>query len=220
MASLLFRRSRGMTRVQKQKTGFMKTNTKNPSRGGFTLIELIVAIFIFSILTISIVSVFASTVRAYSKSRAIKTIKENTEFAMNSIAKDVRMGKIESAYANGSRSDYFLVTRNRNQIKACYKISSSALSICENSGSNCASCASGYENIVDLSGTGMSFDTATSGFYSLTTDPPSDPTRRGWVEMNLDIIPTGGVSSSNMDTDAIHVQTIVSSRDYGWEDVN
>ncbi len=193
----------------------MKTITKN-SRQGFTLIELMVAIFIFSLLLVAIVSVFSSTVTAYSKGRAIKTIKENAEFALGSIAKDVRMGKIESAYANGSRSDYLLVTRNRGMSKVCYRVNPNTLSICENVGVNCSSCLSpGYKDMINLSGTNMSFDVLTSGFRSLTTDPPNDPTRRGWVEINLNIDMTSG---QEMSADAINVQTTVSSRDYGWDE--
>ena len=206
----------------------MKMNTKNKSKiqpCGFTLIELIVAIFIFSVITVAIVSVFVSTTKAYQKARVIKLVKENAEFALVSIAKDVRMGKIEksSSYSSGSRKDYFLVTRNRTQQKICYVFSTSELSVFEGT----TNCSDGTKKVlIDLSGTGMQF-LSDSGFRACpsaeTADVASDPgyyacpfateLRRGWVEINLNI------GNASMETDEIKVQTIVSSRDYGWEDI-
>jgi prepilin-type N-terminal cleavage/methylation domain-containing protein len=213
----------------------MKTNIRQKSKKtsrGFTLIELIVAIFIFSVITVSIVSVFVSVTKSYQKSKAIKFVKESAEFALTSIAKDVRMGKIEKSatYSDGSRKDYFLVTRNRTQQKVCYIFSKDGgddlvkLSVIEGT-SNC----SGTEKVlVDLSGTGMTFK-ADSGFRAcpsaeiedIVADPgyfdcPSSVSaelRRGWVEMNLEI------GNPSMETDEIKIQTVVSSRDYGWGDV-
>lgn len=192
--------------------------------GGFTLIEILVAIFVFSLIAVSIVAVFVSSTAAYQKARAIKTVKENAEFSLSSIAKDVRMGKIEknSSYSSGSRKSAFMVTRNRNQVKVCYVFSAdnAKLSVFENT----TNCSDGTEQVlVNLSGTGMEFKSG-SGFYSCpsaesTTDlgyyacPSVQELRRGWVEINLDI------GSPSMETDEIKVQTIVSSRDYGWEEI-
>lgn len=198
----------------------MKMNTKigkiAVERKGFTLIELIVAIFLFSMIMVSLVSVFVSTLNAYGKARVMKTIKESTEFAMNSIAKDVRMGKIESADGSINTGDSFTVIRNRDQLEVCYKKTTYMLAECDSACNNCNG------SILDLTGTGMKFDMATSCFRYQRTDPPapSIPTVRGWVEMNFDIIPdsAGGEADVSMNTDIIHVQTMVSSRDYGWED--
>lgn len=167
---------------------------------------------------LSLVSVFASTVRAYSKARAMKNIKENVDFAISSIAKDVRMGKIESADTGNSLSTNFMVTRNHGQAKVCYRVTGTTLDICENAGSDCSICSSpgGYKSLVEL-GAGMSF--VNSGFYNQRTLPlpPMSPTIRGWVEINLNIAMTSG---QEMDSDSIKVQTVVSSRDYGWENMN
>jgi prepilin-type N-terminal cleavage/methylation domain-containing protein len=174
------------------------------NKKGFTLIELLVAIFIFSLIMVSIVSVFASTVKAYSKAKSMKILKENIEFAISSIAKDVRMGKIESTDTGAGISDTFEVTRNIDQTRVCYQKTASTLDVCD---SGCSTCKS----LVDLSGAGMSFD-STSGFRNEQTTPTS----RGWVEINLNIAMTAG---QEMNADSINVQTMVSSRDYGWENV-
>jgi prepilin-type N-terminal cleavage/methylation domain-containing protein len=183
----------------------MKIITKNINKG-FTLIELIVAIFIFSLILIAIVSVFVSTTTAYSKGRAIKTIKENTEFALSSIAKDVRMGKIESG-----ASDRVVITRNRGLTKVCYLITFPyKLNACDGS---CGGCSP----LIDLSGTGMSFGESPA-FRSQPTqyDASGNPVSRGWVEINLNVKSDPG---QEMSADQINVQTTVSSRDYGWQEV-
>lgn len=160
---------------------------------------------------VSIVSVFVSTVKAYSKAKATKNLKENIEFAISSIAKDVRMGKIESANTGAGISDTFEVTRNKDQAKVCYKKTASTLDVCD------SGCSTNCESLVDLTGTGMSFD-STSGFRNQKTEPapPATPTSRGWVEINFNVAMTSG---QEMETDSINVQTIVSSRDYGWENI-
>lgn len=200
------------------------------SRKGLTLIELIVAIFIFSILMVSIVAVFVSTVRAHGKARAVKTVKENAEFALASIAKDVRMGRILSVNQNcrenptnatGPRQ-CLMVTRNRSAETVCYRIDRYYLGVANAVGSSparqCPSSESSYDKIIDLSASNMEFKTPPDGgFYSAPSDPPDDPTRRGWVEINLNI---DMVAGEEMEADSISVQTTVSSRDYGWEEVN
>lgn len=183
---------------------------KSRKKKGFTLIELMVAISIFAMVLVAMMAVFNSALGAYQKGRAVKKVMEDSQFALNSIAKDVRMGKIESDDHTASPpSSNLKITRNRDQIMVCYNIeASNKLEICDG---NCTGCKS----LVDLSETGMSF-ASTSGFRNEKTFPipPDTPTRRGWVEINLIIAMIAG---QEMDADSINLQTIVSSRDYGWE---
>jgi len=188
---------------------------------GFSLIELLVAMFILLMVMGAMVAVSIAGFRSYGKSKAIKTVAEDIGYAINSIAKDVRMGKIENGnnYADGAADTYLLVTRNRGG-RVCYRINSGTVAVADiASGDNDCSNES-YSNIVDLSSTGMSF-AASSAFRSCLTDHDGTgiacngtaEKRRGWVEINLNI------ESPTMETDSIRVQTIVSSRDYGWEEV-
>lgn len=192
---------------------------------GFTLVELLVAIFIFSLVMVAIVSVFVSLVVSYGKIKAIKTVKENAEFAMNFIAKDVRMGKIESYYKVGTGSTvpltgtlkpYLVVSRNRGG-KVCYHLdmANKFLGIQEgiDVSNTCSASQGDYRKLIDLSGTKMTFGSL-SGFYSLPTDTKSVTKKRGWVEMNINISMESG---SEMSADQINIQTIISSRDYGWD---
>lgn len=192
---------------------------KNFQEEGFTLIELIVSIFIFALITVAILAVFVSTSTAHQKANAIKNVKENVEYAMNLIVRDVRMGKIEasSGYSNGSPQNRLILTRNRGG-KVCYEIGSDYVGIDDSVG-NCAS----IKKIVDINNLGMTigpgsaFYSCPSTFGTATTCPSgSGPAnRRGWAEINLNIKPASG---KEMEADQINVQTIISSRDYGWEE--
>ena len=196
----------------------------------FSLIELIIAIFILSTILVAMMAVFVSSTRAYQKARAIKFISENVRFALNSIAKDVRMGKIEDYHTlrtESSGSSYLMVTKNRNMEKTCYKIDTANgyLEIAENLGTGVTDCeeVSYTKRIVDLSGTGLIFGSASKFFTcasAINTNsicPSGAPSerKRGWVEINLDI----QSSNPSMETDMIQIQTMVSSRDYGWEEI-
>jgi prepilin-type N-terminal cleavage/methylation domain-containing protein len=181
------------------------------NRKGMTLMELIISIFIFSVVLIGILTLSVSTMNSYHKARAIKTIKENAEFAISSIAKDVRMGNIVTESGLGAEPAQELEV-NRNQGgKVCYKVESEKiLGYCE---SDCASCLSSTE-MVNLDGTYSRFSD-TTGFYSKPTDAAvAGSKERGWAEINLNIVPETG---HEMEGDQINVQTTVSSRDYGWE---
>jgi len=173
---------------------------------GFSLIELMVAMFIFMIVTIAMVSVSLAGFRSYIKSKAIKTVTEDVGFAINSIAKDVRMGKIRPTPVACSANNCLVLIRNIDQKMICYKIESGnkILRLYEGANIDCTS-GTATKDIVSLDST-MSFST-NSRFYSAVTDA----THRGWVEINLNI------ANSSMETDSINVQTVVSSRDYGWE---
>jgi len=194
---------------------------------GFTLIELLVAMFIFIVIMGAMVAVSLAGFRSYIKSRAIKVVTEDVGFALNSIAKDVRMGKVENATGciGTSLKDCLMITRNATQEKVCYRIDDKYLAV--NKIPITMGCPiytdEDYNKIVDLSDTEMNFDTSTSGFYSCETDTSAiDPSTcfttasekgRGWAEINLNI------ENPTMETDSISVQTIVSSRDYGWEEL-
>ncbi|MDI6777587.1 MAG: prepilin-type N-terminal cleavage/methylation domain-containing protein [Patescibacteria group bacterium] len=212
-------------------TKYQIPNTKS----GFTLIELLVAIFIFSLIAVAIVSVFVSTATSYGKAKAIKTVKENAEFAMASIAKDVRMGRIvnpSAGYSDGSLDKYLMVSRNKGG-KICYYLDrtagSSYLGVITGVTDGATACpdptSSTYNKMVNLSGTGMEFS-SNAGFYSCPTDISTTESSclatlpekgRGWVEINLNI---DMVPGKEMEADQVNIQTIVSSRDYGWQEVN
>ena len=182
--------------------------------------------FILVLVMGAMAEISVSIFQSYNKSRAIKTVSEDVGFAMNSIAKDVRMGSIDSTSACISsnindKNNCIVLSRNSDGKKICYKIETGnkILRLYEGTNSSCGIISgTTTKDIVDLTSASMSFS-ADSGFYNMATSKdtvPSPNKIRGWVEMNFNIAPTGG---AGMDKDQINVQTIVSSRDYGWEEV-
>jgi prepilin-type N-terminal cleavage/methylation domain-containing protein len=59
---------------------------------GFTLVEMMVAIAVFSIVMVTAMSALLNVIDANNKARAIKTAINNVSFALEGISKDMRMG--------------------------------------------------------------------------------------------------------------------------------
>jgi len=71
---------------------------------GFTLIEMMVSIFIFAIMMTSIAGIFARQISSYKKTRIMANDLENAQFALNYIAKTLRTSSIigEGTSAGGT----------------------------------------------------------------------------------------------------------------------
>jgi prepilin-type N-terminal cleavage/methylation domain-containing protein len=61
-------------------------------KSGFTLVEMMVAIAVFSIVMVTAMSALLNVIDANNKARAIKTAINNVSFALEGISKDMRMG--------------------------------------------------------------------------------------------------------------------------------
>jgi prepilin-type N-terminal cleavage/methylation domain-containing protein len=76
---------------------FNLKNNKGPARtclrGGFTLVEMMVAIAVFSIVMVTAMSALLNVIDANNKARSLKTAINNVSFALEGISKDMRMGK-------------------------------------------------------------------------------------------------------------------------------
>jgi len=59
---------------------------------GFTLVEMMVAIAVFSIVMVTAMSALLNVIDANNKARAIKTAINNISFALEGISKDMRVG--------------------------------------------------------------------------------------------------------------------------------
>lgn len=73
------------------------TENCSPKKSGFTLIELMVALAIFVIISVVAVSVFLSNIKGQRKSFASQNVEDNGRFMMESLIKEIRMAKIKSA---------------------------------------------------------------------------------------------------------------------------
>ena len=71
---------------------------------GFTLIELITAAFIFSIMVISISGIAVRVFDLQRRAFEIQKIQENSLFILESMAKEIRIGSLSSATCGGLSS--------------------------------------------------------------------------------------------------------------------
>ncbi len=69
-------------------------NKKNKTKKGFTLIEMMISIFIFAIMMTSIAGIFARQISSYKQTRIMANDLENAQFALNYIAKTLRTASI------------------------------------------------------------------------------------------------------------------------------
>jgi len=74
--------------------------TNNAKKNGFTLIEVLVSIFIFSLLMVVTFDFFSSSVFGYRNSKAIQRDLESAQYAMNIMTKTLRTSKVIDSNLN------------------------------------------------------------------------------------------------------------------------
>jgi len=82
-----------------------KQKTKN-KEFGFTLIELIVAIAIFIIVTSLVISLLMTSLKGQKRVIAIQNVQDNARYLLEFMAKEIRMSEIDS-------STYYTLTLKR-----------------------------------------------------------------------------------------------------------
>ena len=70
----------------------MNCLTLKNKNSGFTLVEMMVAIAVFSVVMVTAMSALLNIIDANNKARAIKVAVDNVSFALEGISKDMRMG--------------------------------------------------------------------------------------------------------------------------------
>lgn len=71
---------------------------KSSTQKGFTLIEIIVSLAIFTIVAVIAVGAFLKIVDANTKSQTLKTAINNVNFALESMTREMRVGSIYTCY--------------------------------------------------------------------------------------------------------------------------
>lgn len=65
--------------------------------GGFTFIETIVAVAIFSLVVVMVVGIFISIIQAQRKGLASQKVQENARYVLEMMAREIRMSEINTA---------------------------------------------------------------------------------------------------------------------------
>lgn len=74
---------------------------------GFTLTEILVSMFVFSIMMVSVSQISSTTFFGYRNTRAIQRDIENAQFAMNVMAKELRTSSVVSAAGTQTSVKFF-----------------------------------------------------------------------------------------------------------------
>jgi len=103
-----------------------KIKIKNKSQSGLTLIEMMVALFVFSIVVLIAIAIFVNVVQGQRKTKANQDVEENIRYALETMAKEIRMGKDPSvaggvltveAYKAGGSSGSVTYSLSSDQIQ-------------------------------------------------------------------------------------------------------
>jgi prepilin-type N-terminal cleavage/methylation domain-containing protein len=83
-----------------------KQKTISVGRQGFTLIEIIIAVSIFSIVIISLAGIFSSSIKGYRIAKATQKNLEDAQFIMNQMVKILRTSSIDSGSTSSELKIY------------------------------------------------------------------------------------------------------------------
>jgi len=79
-----------------------KATFQNTSTGGFTLVEMIVAVFIFTVVMLIAVGALLSVLNANRRAQATKVVMNNINIALESMTREIRMGRGYQVLAGNS----------------------------------------------------------------------------------------------------------------------
>lgn len=77
------------------------------TKRGFTLTEVLVSMFIFTIMMASVAQIFGTTFLAYHNIRAVQRDIDNAQFSLNILAKELRTSSVVSAAGNVTAVKFF-----------------------------------------------------------------------------------------------------------------
>lgn len=175
-----------------------KSIRKKDKHLGFSLVELLVAVFIFSLVFTASVSVFLSVFRSQNNIKVIQQGIENSRTAIELMAKNIRMGAIDSATSDNIYFYNYSQKKCINYTLANNKIKYREASVSRISQPNCLT--AGFSPLQDL----VSVDNIESlKFNAIKSDYGDTNPSIGRVTIVIE------VSGSNEP-----IQTTISLRDY------
>jgi prepilin-type N-terminal cleavage/methylation domain-containing protein len=188
-------------------------NKKISSRRGFSLVEMLVAIFIFSLMALATSATLVKSFSAYKRAKNIQKNLEDAQYAIALMSKTLRESVVVSV--SGTVSN---ITAYSYSQKKCIKYSFNSSSGRLESGSVVAddltACTSST-SISTIPLTGQFVNTSSSRFYvvpSVAPVPPTTPGTVGRVTISMEICSAQVCSTAN--TDKARIQSTVSLRNY------
>lgn len=195
--------------IQKNKKSIVNGQLSIVNKNGFSLMELMVSMFVFSVIMAAVVGVFAQSASSFRRAKDIQRNLEDAQYAMNLMAKTIRTSSVEYDYTENldiydySQSKCIRYSHSDETKKIKYgEISADDPDSCSDLDSiTLSDLISGYVNSV-------SFDVTPS---EVPTAP--DPGIVGKVTISMEVCATADCEA--MEKDKVRIQTTVSLRDYG-----
>lgn len=168
---------------------------------GFTLMELLVALFIFSIIMMATAQIFSKAYSGYRLTRIVEHDIENAQYALNALAKTLRTSSVVSASGNQQSIQFF----DHSQDKCTqYRISGGALEVASSASTGVPDC----NGMTLASFTSVVSGTVIGSFQIVTSATVGGPPSRvGKVTISLSV----GENAAH----SAHLQTSISLRDFG-----
>jgi prepilin-type N-terminal cleavage/methylation domain-containing protein len=202
------------------------------SKKGFSLIEVLVAMSIFSLIIISFVSSFAGSYFTFRSSKAIQRNLEQSQNAMNLIAKNLRTSTLvscDSGSCSSSGERYSSIrVFDYSQMKCIdyrfngnsangYVVEQASVST---SFEDCETVSAGsYSNMISSSQNHISF----GGFYALPSVSPDPSTSTlgsvGRITISFEVCSGTDAGCSTKVTGKAKIQSTVSLRDYTFSGI-
>lgn len=172
---------------------------------GFSLLEMLIAIFIFTLIMVASSTFFARSIQTYKNVRATQRDLENAQYVMNLMAKTLRTSSI---IASGS-SPLYIDIYDYSQSKCIrYSFSNNAIKTNSIGAADKKDCTFSNTGFTDLSNFYVN-----NAYFSVTPSSKTAtgaPILLGKVTISLEICP-----SATSCSDKARIQTSVSLRDYG-----
>jgi prepilin-type N-terminal cleavage/methylation domain-containing protein len=182
----------------------MKQTIRTTSRG-FTLTEVVVSLFVFTIIMTSVAQIFSTAFSGFRVNRAVERDVQNAQYAINIMAKELRTGSVVSASGNRQFVQFF----DHSQGKCFrYRINAGVLQVASADSTGVNSGATRCDTMNLVAFTSLSTGTVTGSFRvtpSTVVDGP--PAEVGRVTIILHIADDA--------THVANIQTTISLRDFG-----
>lgn len=170
------------------------------TRKGFSLVELLITLFIFGILMIGIADVFTQTFSGYRYAKNLQRDVESMQFITNAISKEIRAATIVSPTSSTGNAQSVQFYQHAQGTCVQYRINGRALEVARENSVSVAACrGANLGNFVTLSTGDIS-----GGFDVIPSD--DSPRRVGRVTMAFRI---------QQETHSAVIQSTVSLSDYG-----
>ncbi len=165
---------------------------------GYTLIEVVAAMFIFSILMMASSQVFVKTFQSYREIRAVQKDAENAQFVLTSFIKELRTSSIVDPVAPGASSSVQFFEHSQG-VCFKYRVNVGALEVASVAATDTADCRGKLLGSFTAVSTGL-----VSGSFQVI--PSTIAPLIGRITVSLDIVEG---------THHVKLQTSASLRDYG-----